>query len=113
MMYDAQDNCRSNTPMDLVQELEAETNTASEEHQRLDEIYKVLHRASIEYYMRRKREWEENGYQKRKRITRNRRNGGSLRRISKDKEGHIIKTIEGILSKAQGYSSMKQDDDEC
>jgi hypothetical protein len=52
----AQDNCRSNTPMDLVQELEAETNTASEDHQRLDEIYTALHRASIEYYMRRKRE---------------------------------------------------------
>ena len=60
MTYDAQDNCRSNTPMDSVQELvKAETNTASEEHQILDEIYTAVHdRASIEYYMnmRRKRE---------------------------------------------------------
>jgi hypothetical protein len=55
-MIHAQDNCGSNTPMDLAQELKAETNTALEEHQRLDEIYTALHRASIEYYMRRKRE---------------------------------------------------------
>ena len=82
-MLHAQDNCGSNTPMDFVQELKAETNIASEEHQRLDEIYKVLHRASIEYYMRRKREWEENGYQKKKNHKKSKKRGESKKNIKR------------------------------
>jgi hypothetical protein len=66
-MMNARDkNFEGNTPIDLVQIVKFDkANTASkEEYQRLDEIYKLLLRASIEYYTRTKREWEEAGYEK-------------------------------------------------
>ena len=62
-MLNAQDKYGGDTPIDFVQDLKAKTNSASAEHQRLDEICKILRRASIEYYMRKKSEWEEDGYQ--------------------------------------------------
>ena len=69
-MLNARDsNDGGDTPIDLVQNIKAETSTVLKDHdeyQRLDEIYKVLLRASIEYYIRRKRVWEEDGHENQK-----------------------------------------------
>ena len=53
----------SNTPIDLVQFMKAKTTPASTEYERLDEIYQLLLASSVTYYRRRKRDWEEEGYE--------------------------------------------------
>ena len=59
-MINAQYNDGKATPIDIVQYIKADTNTASKEYlTRLEDIYHVLLRASIELYMTRKKAWEE------------------------------------------------------
>mmetsp|Transcript_24268 Transcript_24268/g.29852 ORF Transcript_24268/g.29852 Transcript_24268/m.29852 type:complete len:329 (-) Transcript_24268:94-1080(-) len=48
------------TPLDIPQIVKA--GLKINEHAHIDEVYQILHGASIHYYLQRKKEWEDKGY---------------------------------------------------